>query len=69
MKIIDVFICKLRNRLKVVGAGSMIATVWGQGYTLRKIANGKLKPQSAVPANPVQRLTAKSDIEVQGDYG
>ena len=38
IKIIDVFICKLRNRLKVVGADCMIVTVWGQGYTIEKLA-------------------------------
>ncbi|GBR14896.1 two component response regulator CtrA [Komagataeibacter nataicola NRIC 0616] len=35
MKIIDVFICKLRKKLHVAGAGQLIATVWGQGYVLR----------------------------------
>ncbi|QHC35484.1 response regulator transcription factor [Komagataeibacter xylinus] len=35
MKIIDVFICKLRKKLQVAGAGQLIATVWGQGYVLR----------------------------------
>ncbi|EHH69077.1 response regulator transcription factor [Gluconobacter morbifer] len=35
MKIIDVFICKLRRKLQQVGAGNLIATVWGRGYILR----------------------------------
>ena len=35
MKIIDVFICKLRKKLQVAGAGHLIATVWGRGYMLR----------------------------------
>ena len=35
MKIIDVFICKLRKKLQGAGAGHLIATVWGQGYVLR----------------------------------
>jgi two-component system, cell cycle response regulator CtrA len=35
MKIIDVFICKLRKKLQQAGAGSLITTVWGQGYMLR----------------------------------
>jgi DNA-binding winged helix-turn-helix (wHTH) protein len=34
-KIIDVFICKLRRKLNAAGANGVIATVWGQGYTLR----------------------------------
>ena len=35
MKIIDVFICKLRKKLAVAGAGNLIGTVWGRGYMLR----------------------------------
>jgi two-component system, cell cycle response regulator CtrA len=35
MKIIDVFICKLRKKLAQAGAGNVIATVWGRGYMLR----------------------------------
>jgi two-component system, cell cycle response regulator CtrA len=35
MKIIDVFICKLRKKLQVAGAGHLIGTVWGRGYMLR----------------------------------
>ena len=35
MKIIDVFICKLRKKLQAAGAGHLIATVWGRGYMLR----------------------------------
>lgn len=34
MKIIDVFICKLRKKLKAVN-GHPIETVWGRGYVLR----------------------------------
>ncbi|MBE7210018.1 MAG: response regulator transcription factor [Gluconacetobacter diazotrophicus] len=35
MKIIDVFICKLRKKLQLAGAGNLIGTVWGRGYMLR----------------------------------
>ena len=35
MKIIDVFICKLRKKLANAGAGSLIGTVWGRGYMMR----------------------------------
>jgi two-component system, cell cycle response regulator CtrA len=37
IKIIDVFICKLRKRLRQAAGGSEtgIETVWGRGYTLR----------------------------------
>ena len=35
MKIIDVFICKLRKKLTQAGAGNLIGTVWGRGYMMR----------------------------------
>jgi two-component system cell cycle response regulator CtrA len=35
MKIIDVFICKLRKKLTLAGAGDIIGTVWGRGYMVR----------------------------------
>jgi two-component system cell cycle response regulator CtrA len=37
MKIIDVFMCKLRKKLSDAAGGQQyIATVWGRGYTLRE---------------------------------
>lgn len=35
MKIIDVFICKLRRKLQRFGVDHMIITVWGRGYILQ----------------------------------
>ena len=35
VKIIDVFICKLRKKLAHAGAADLIGTVWGRGYVLR----------------------------------
>ena len=35
VKIIDVFICKLRKKLAAAGAGELIGTVWGRGYMVR----------------------------------
>ena len=35
MKIIDVFICKLRKKLATAGAEHLIGTVWGRGYMIR----------------------------------
>ena len=35
MKIIDVFICKLRKKLAAAGAPNLIGTVWGRGYIMR----------------------------------
>lgn len=36
VKIIDVFICKLRKKLAQSGADNMIGTVWGRGYMIRE---------------------------------
>ncbi len=36
MKIIDVFICKLRKKLGQAGAKGLIGTVWGHGYVMRE---------------------------------
>ena len=38
VKIIDVFICKLRKKLAEAGARNIIGTVWGRGYTVRDVA-------------------------------
>jgi len=35
MKIIDVFICKLRKKIQQVTGDNYIETVWGRGYVLR----------------------------------
>lgn len=48
VKIIDVFICKLRKKLAQAGAEDLIGTVWGRGYVLRE-------PQ---PTRSVTRPTA-----------
>lgn len=39
MKIIDVFICKLRKKLADAGAPNVIGTVWGRGYMVRDAAS------------------------------
>lgn len=35
IKIIDVFICKIRNKLTKAGLANVISTVWGRGYTVK----------------------------------
>ena len=43
LKIIDVFICKLRKKLSVAtGGDSHIETVWGRGYVLRDPDEGQV---------------------------
>jgi len=47
LKIIDVFICKLRKKLsEATGGDNYIETVWGRGYVLRD-------PEPAADANPI----------------
>ena len=50
LKIIDVFICKLRKKLSLAcGGANYIETVWGRGYVLRDADEGEAsEPQAAV---------------------
>ncbi|MGR3662119.1 MAG: response regulator transcription factor CtrA [Paracoccaceae bacterium] len=51
LKIIDVFICKLRKKLsQATGGQNYIETVWGRGYVLRDPAPVDLEHQIAVNA-------------------
>lgn len=49
LKIIDVFICKLRKKLRAAGA-DYVETVWGRGYVLRdpklpEVQSGSIAPE------------------------
>src|SRR3954463_14983991 len=35
VKIIDVFVCKLRKKLALAGGDGIIGTIWGRGYMIR----------------------------------
>jgi len=43
VKIIDVFICKLRKKLAQAGCDELIGTVWGRGYVLRDPAQAPIR--------------------------
>lgn len=64
IKIIDVFICKLRKKLAEAGAPNVIGTVWGRGYMVRDpSSHPMLTPAAAslgtgAPAKPMERLIA-----------
>lgn len=48
LKIIDVFICKLRKKLeKAAGGENYIETVWGRGYVLREPVSSSKKSAAA----------------------
>ena len=51
IKIIDVFVCKLRKKLAQAGADNLIGTVWGRGYMLRD------------PSAPAQPMPGSEGIE------
>lgn len=40
IKIVDVFVCKLRKKLAQAGLTDLIETVWGQGYLIREGSRG-----------------------------
>ena len=48
MKIVDVFVCKLRKKLADAGAADVIGTVWGRGYIARDPAISPARPPRAV---------------------
>jgi len=51
LKIIDVFICKLRKKLaEATGGDNYIETVWGRGYVLRDPVSVKLRTPKAISA-------------------
>ncbi len=51
LKIIDVFVCKLRKKLTAATAGeNYIETVWGRGYVLRDPAQVEETVKSEQPA-------------------
>ena len=56
VKIIDVFICKLRKKLAEAGARNVIGTVWGRGYTVRDPA----PVPATVRAEPARAAQEKS---------
>jgi two-component system cell cycle response regulator CtrA len=54
LKIIDVFVCKIRKKLAAVGLGDFIGTVWGRGYTVRDQAGDNARPTMPVTPEPTQ---------------
>lgn len=54
VKIIDVFVCKIRKKLAAVGLSDFIGTVWGRGYTVRDQADHSARPTMPVTPEPTQ---------------
>jgi two-component system cell cycle response regulator CtrA len=58
LKIIDVFVCKLRKKLaEATGGKHYIETVWGRGYVLRDLA----------PTSATRLLTGPVDRDVRNE--
>jgi hypothetical protein len=49
VKIIDVFVCKIRKKLARAGLDGIIGTVWGRGYTIQDASGG---PRHSTPRLP-----------------
>ena len=56
VKIIDVFVCKLRKKLALAGADNMIGTIWGRGYMIREPAGAAVAYAPAYEPLRVPRL-------------
>ncbi|MBP0492019.1 response regulator transcription factor CtrA [Pararoseomonas indoligenes] len=60
VKIIDVFICKLRKKLAQAGCDELIGTVWGRGYVLRDPSAAPIRSAAALraPETPATQAAA-----------
>ena len=56
IKIIDVFICKIRNKLSKAGLPTIISTVWGRGYSVKD--SGHEAP-TIIPVRPQPAQAAR----------
>lgn len=54
IKIIDVFVCKIRKKLAHAGLNDFVGTVWGRGYMVRDRAESNVRPEPPLPPEPTQ---------------
>ena len=67
LKIIDVFICKLRKKLSVATGGkNYIETVWGRGYVLREPDENEITPKAPDFAPSSGKSLQWSDLRQEG---
>ncbi|MFT8368472.1 response regulator transcription factor [Acetobacter papayae] len=64
IKIIDVFVCKLRKKLERVGIRNLISTVWGKGYILHEPQPQRLAA-TVPPVMPLGTVAHASSHPVQ----
>ena len=60
MKIVDVFVCKLRKKLERAGADGVIGTVWGRGYMIKAAEGDAIEPPRLGNAKPTERTDLAS---------
>ncbi len=60
IKIIDVFICKLRKKLAQAGADNVIGTVWGRGYMIRDCAQSGAVAGAAFSDVNIERINVQA---------
>src|SRR5262252_5920832 len=64
LKIIDVFVCKLRKKLaQATGGNHYIETVWGRGYVLRDLTH------LLVEGGPRRQVSATEVVQLQSPSG
>ncbi len=49
LKIIDVFVCKMRRKLSAAGGENYIETVWGRGYLMPVLEAEEFRDENAAP--------------------
>lgn len=66
IKTLDVIVSRLRKKLAVAGMPTLIATVWGFGYTLRVPGDDALPAPGAAPANTDRWTEGRgADLELE----
>lgn len=60
MKIVDVFICKVRAKLRKHGADGYIHTIWGRGFVLRDETGGEPYARPGLRSPPIEQLGASA---------
>jgi two-component system cell cycle response regulator CtrA len=72
LKIVDVFICKLRKKLAEASSGrNYIETIWGRGYTLREPEGCPVPPRVKPPGVTnamIAEARAAGGIELGADH-
>src|SRR3569623_185325 len=64
LKIIDVFICKLRKKLaQATGGDHYIETIWGRGYVLRGPEESGAEQRRTGPSSPAETITEAEGLQ------